>query len=157
MPAEGGGAALRKGADEIVDGAARSAYDQYLGAGGNRAEEVGGSAQAVGSGGGLQQPDHRRYPLAPARTRGERLPDKRKGPRVLGFKGPSVTQILHAWTLEPSNPSSQLLPPERCSSSSMTALKFGNGCAPLILRPLIKKAGVPVTPTDCPSAMSALT
>jgi hypothetical protein len=40
----------------------------------------------------------------------------------------------------------------RASSSSMTALKFSAGCAPLTRRPLMIKAGVTVTTTLLPSA-----
>ena len=40
------------------------------------------------------------------------------------------------------------------SSSSITSLNFSNGCAPESMRPLMKNAGVPVTPTSLPSAMS---
>ena len=38
------------------------------------------------------------------------------------------------------------------SSSSITALNCSKGCAPTSSRPLITNDGVPVTPTDCPSA-----
>src|SRR5580765_6070457 len=40
------------------------------------------------------------------------------------------------------------------SSSSITSLNFSNGCAPDSMRPLMKNAGVPLTPTFEPSAMS---
>ena len=43
------------------------------------------------------------------------------------------------------------------SSSSITRLKTSNGWAPLSGRPLMKKAGVPLTPTALPAAMSAST
>ena len=42
--------------------------------------------------------------------------------------------------------SSQLLSAGRCNSSSMMALNRSAGWAPLSLRPLMTKAGVPVTP-----------
>ena len=36
----------------------------------------------------------------------------------------------------------------------MTSLNFSKGCAPDSMRPLMKNAGVPLTPTLAPSAMS---
>src|SRR6185503_9045865 len=44
--------------------------------------------------------------------------------------------------------------PARAISSSMIVLNASNGCAPESMRPLMKKAGVPFTPTAEPSAMS---
>ena len=43
------------------------------------------------------------------------------------------------------------------SSSSITRLKFSNGCAPVSGRPLMKKAGVPFTPASLPACASLST
>jgi hypothetical protein len=39
----------------------------------------------------------------------------------------------------------------------MIFLNASNGCAPLSIRPLMKKAGVPFTPASLPASMSAST
>ena len=44
----------------------------------------------------------------------------------------------------------------RLSSSSMTSLNVGSGCAPDRKRPLMKNAGVPRAPSFCASSWSAL-
>src|SRR5438034_6306689 len=43
------------------------------------------------------------------------------------------------------------------SSSSMMRLNASNGCAPLSIRPLMKNAGVPLTPASSPACASAST
>ena len=43
----------------------------------------------------------------------------------------------------------------RANSASLISLNFSKGCAPEIMRPLMKNAGVPLTPTSEPAAMSA--
>ena len=160
--------APRHAADELVDGVARGADDQHLAVGGRRrrgmprrrrGETVGAAGfddfdgatarhalceSAVAAGFAGAAPRARcdasgvRPPAGdlPATTAVETTTGREDAP-----PGPSCVWHLRG-ALSSCRRSAR-------SSSSMTALKFWNGWAPLILRPLMMNAGVPVTPTDC--------